>query len=192
MTDTATSSEARLAELLRSPKRRRFAIAYAENGGNGTQAGEAAGFAHPREEAYRLLQDDAVREAIAVHTNIMCRVAGETRETVFARMIDRANADPCDIWLDNEETRAEFTAAGLKHPADMPRGLRKSIKSISFTQHGPKVDFYPADAADRDIANLMSLFAKEDTALTADDAASLIAAALDRMDELDAPEHTGD
>ena len=177
--------EERLASLLRSPKRRKFVIHYVENGGNATRAAEAAGYATPNVEGARLLRDDSVVQAIEKHANVVANVQGENRDTILNRMIGRANIDAADIWLDNAETRAEFNAAGLKHPADLDVGLRRAIKSISFTAHGPKVEFYPADAADRDLANLLGLLKRDDERLGADDAAMLIAAAMERMDELD-------
>lgn len=177
--------EERLTSLLRSPKRRKFVIHYVENGGNATLAADAAGYAVGNVEGARLLRDDSVLRAIENHANVVAKVHGENKDTILSRMIDRANVDAADIWLDNAETRAEFAAAGLKHPADLEQGLRRSIKSIAFTAHGPKVEFYPADVADRDLANLLGFLKRDDERLGADDAAQLIAAAMERMDELD-------
>jgi hypothetical protein len=176
-------SELNLADLLSSPKRRRFAIAYAENGGNGTAAAEAAGFATPAQEAVRLLKDAKVNEAIARHAQVMANTAGESRDTVLARIINRARANVADIFVDDEHTRAEFHAAGIQHPKDLPIETQRCIKSISFNQNGvSKIEFYDSSAADRDLARLMGLEPKENEALTPDDAASLLAAAFDRMD----------
>jgi hypothetical protein len=179
------NSEARLAALLNTPKQRRFVILYVENGGNATAAAEGAGYSHAAVEGCRLLKNDKVLKAIEHHARTVGHVAGENRDTILGRMIDRANADPTQVWLNDERTRNEFHAHGLKHPSELSVELRRSIKSISFTQHGPKIEFYAADAADRDLANIMGYSRREDERLTAEDAAALIAASLDRMDELD-------
>jgi len=189
----SAKSDKKLAELLRTGKQRRFVILYVENGGNATAAAEGAGYAVPDVEGCRLLKKDKVLAAIEHHARVVGSVAGENRDTILSRMIHRATADPTEIWLKDKRTRDEFEAHGLKHPADLPVELRRSIKSIGFTAHGPKIEFYAADAADRDLANIMGYSRREDERLTAEDAAALIAASLDRMDELDhsAPAPTG-
>ena len=198
MSETHTS-EARLTELLRSPKRRKFVIAYVENGGNATAAAESAGFAHPREEGYRLLQNDHIIEAIDVHANICSRVAGESRDTVLDRIRNRANVDPRDYFRKIEVIRGEGEDARtveieeLRLVSDLTKAQAQCIKKISYNTQGfPTLEFHDAMAADRDLARLMGMEPKETEALSAEDAAQLITAALDRMDELDAPESSGD
>jgi hypothetical protein len=187
MTDKVTNAEARLIDLLRSPKRRTFVIVYVENGGNATAAAEAAGFAFPAVEGSRLLRDAKIIEGIEAHSAIVSRVAGESRDTVLARMMNRANINPQDYFDYTEDT-----AGTLKPLNQLTKRQAQCIKKISWNQNGPVVEWHDPAVADRDIATLTGMNVKEDTALTADDAASLIAAALDRMDELDAPEHSGD
>jgi hypothetical protein len=70
--------------------------------------------------------------------------------------------------------------------------VRRRIKSISWSQHGiSKIEFHDAAAADRDAARLMGLEPKENEALTPDDAASLLAAAFERMDASEANAESG-
>ena len=45
-------------------KQRRFCEAYSENGGNGTKAAEAAGYAQPAEQAYENLKKPDITKAI--------------------------------------------------------------------------------------------------------------------------------
>jgi hypothetical protein len=187
MTDKVTTAEARLIDLLRSPKRRMFVIGYVENGGNATAAAEAAGFAFPAVEGSRLLRDAKIIEGIASHSVIVSSVAGESKNTIIARTMNRANVNPQDYFDFTEDT-----AGTLKPLNQLTKRQAQCIKKISWNQNGPVVEWHDPAVADRDLATLMGLNAKEDTALTADDAASLIAAALDRMDELDAPEPSGD
>lgn len=191
MSDKQTS-EARLIQLLRSPKRRKFAIAYVENGGKPTEAAETAGFAAPREEGYRLLRDAAVQEAIEVHANIVGRVSGETRETVLDRIRNRAQANMKDYFRRVQVGDSDVFTDELIPISELPRNAAARIKSLTPTNNGTKIELHDVAAADRDLARLMGLEPKEQENLTAEDAASLIAAALDRMDELDASEPSGD
>lgn len=189
------TSEARLAELLKAPKRRRFVIAYVENGGNATAAAESAGYAVPNVEGARLLRDASVIEAIEAHTNCVQRVAGESRDTVLNRIRNRANANIQDFFREVPIVGDDgapvlvngqaLTTNELIPITQLPREVAACIKAVVPTAHGTKLELHDASAADRDLARLMGLEPKEQEALSADDAAQLIAAALDRMDELD-------
>lgn len=195
MTDAANNPELALADLLTSPKRRRFVINYVENGGKGTPAAEAAGFASPSVEQNRLLKDDNVRKAIAVHSKIVAAVAGESRDTVLGRIRNRANVDPGDYYKEEplRDAHGEIIVRNgetpifqeLKRMSELTKEQRQCIKKITLNQHGYTFELHDATAADRDLARLMGLEPKEQEALSPEDAANLIAAALDRMDELD-------
>lgn len=174
---TANRGEKTLAELLRSPKRRKFVIAYCENGGNATAAAESAGFAVPNVEGCRLLKDASVVEAIEKHSKIVATVAGETKDTVLGRIINRANADIGDYFLTTEDTQGVLKSLDL-----LTKAQRQCIKKLSWNQHGPVLELHDPAQADRDLARLMGLEPRENEALTPDDAASLLAAAFERMD----------
>ena len=175
-----------LADLLKSPKRRRFCILYVENGGNGTAAAEAAGFAAPAQEAVRLLKDVNIKKTIDRYARVVCSNVGETRDTVIRRESIWASHDIGRVFIDTPESRAEFAAQGIKHPAAMDEETRRCIKKISFNQHGiASIEFYDAGRANRALAEYLGMTKQEDQSLSAEDAATLISAALGRMDELD-------
>ena len=69
------------------------------------------------------------------------------------------------------------------HPILDGGGLSRA--DYSFRGHGMKIELHDVAAADRDLARLMGLEPKEQEALSPEDAANLIAAAMERMDELD-------
>ena len=189
------TTEARLSELLTTPKRRKFVIAYVENGGNATAAAEVAGLASPAQQGSRLLTDDKIIEAIEVHANIVANVAGESRDTILARIRNRANADPGDYWKTvplRDREGAPILLNGdavlhetLKRMDELTKPQRQCIKKITLTNNGTSIEFHDPAAADRDLARLMGLEPKEGEALSPEDAAMLISAALGRMDELD-------
>ena len=193
MTTDSAKSEERLASLLRSPKRRKFVIAYVENGGNATSAAEVAGFAVPNVEGCRLLKDASVVEAIERHANIVSNVAGESRDTVLARIRNRANVDPRDYFeiheTASENAEGEITITRhetLKNVTSLTKAQAQCIKKITWNTQGfPSIEFHDPSAADRDLARLMGLEPKENEVLSPEDAANLIAAAMGRMDELD-------
>lgn len=194
-TDVFKEAQAKLTDLLKSKKRRLFVIYYVENGGKHAEAAEAAGFAVPDVEGCRLLRDANVVEAIRRYAAVATNVAGETRDTILARMINRANVDPGDYFETVERTIGEgddartITVEDWKPLNKMTKGQRQRIKKISDTQYGRTMEFHDPSAADRDIARLMGLEPKEEhNDLTPEDAASLIASAFERMDETDAQE----
>lgn len=185
--------EKSLADLLSSPKRRLFVIAYVENGGKITAAAESAGFAHPASQGSRLLKDSKVQEAIARYTTICARVAGETKSTILDRMRNRATFDPRDFFFMREVTQNVGTEEEPEERTVLVETLRKineltkeqaqCIKKVTWNAQGfPSIEFHDPAAADRDLARLMGLEPKENEALTPDEAASLLAAAFDRMD----------
>ena len=181
MPEAKTTKGVDLAKLLRSPKRKKFVIAYCENGGNGTAAAESAGFEFPEQEAVRLLKDAKVIEAIEQYSGVVLAVAGETHNTILQRTINRAKSDIGDYF----ETTGDVTGA-LKPLHKLTKEQRQCIKKLSWNQHGPVLELHDPSAADAKLAEYMGMTKREDEALTADDAASLIAAAMDRMDAVDA------
>lgn len=185
------AQEKTLAELLSSPKRRKFVIAYCENGGKGTAAAEAAGFAVPDTEACRLLKDAKVLEAIEQHSGVMARVAGESKDTVLSRILNRARGNMQDYFrirpiLDEDGNDTGRFTEEMKLIGELTRDESARIKTFFWTAHGPKIELHDPSAADRDYARLTGMEPRENEALTPDDAASLLAAAFERMDASEA------
>jgi hypothetical protein len=179
--------EKSLAELLSSPKRRKFVIAYCENGGNGTAAAESAGFAVPDREASRLLRMDSVLQAIEQHSGIMARVAGISKDTVLDGFLNNSQANIRDYYrdvpiLDEDGLPTGRSTVEMIPITELPREHAARIKSLTPTRYGYKIELHDANAARRDIARLTGMEPKENEALTPDDAASLLAAAFDRME----------
>jgi len=190
MPEETAISEITLAELLTSPKRRRFVIFYVENGGNGTAAAERADFKAPAQEAVRLLKDAKVREAIAQYARLVTRNSGESRETIIDRELNWASSD-----IGNYFTTTGDVTGQLKNLDQLTKRQRQCIKKLSWNRNGPVLELHDPGRANRHLAEYAGMISKDDDALTPDDAASLIAAAMDRMDELDAssePQSSGD
>jgi phage terminase small subunit len=193
-----TEEEATLVELLSSSKRRRFVLNYVDNGGNATKAAVSAGYAEKSAhvEGSRLLKDDKVRAAIRKYSQAKANVAGENRDTILDRMINRAQLDIREYYVTvpivDTEGNQRIARDGLplvteemKPLNQLTRAQASRIKKLKFTQQGPELEFHCPAQADRDLANLLG-YAKEDhSSLTAEDAAALIAASLAKMDELD-------
>lgn len=193
-----TEDEASLVELLRSPKRRKFVLYYVDNGGNATQAALSAGYSEKSAhvEGSRLLRDDKVRAAIRRYSQATAAVAGENRNTILDRMINRARFDIRDYFetvpIVDEHGNPRLGAGNiplvteeLKPISNLTREQAARIKKLSWNQHGPVLEFHDPAAADRDLANLLGYTKEDDSSLTAEDAAALIAASLAKMDELD-------
>jgi hypothetical protein len=187
---TLKPESAALIESLNSPKQRKFVIAYVANNGNGTAAAKEAGYANPAQDASRLLKVDKVVRAIQKHARKVTTVAGETRDTVLARMINRANVNPQDYFhkvpvMGNDGTPlAGVFTEELKHITDLTKEQAQCIKKITPNAHGISIEFHDPAAADRDIASMCGWIAKDGEALTPEGAASLIAASLAAMDEV--------
>jgi hypothetical protein len=174
-----TEEEATLVELLSSSKRRRFVLNYVDNGGNATKAAVSAGYAEKSAhvEGSRLLKDDKVRAAIRKYSQAKANVAGENRDTILDRMINRAQLD----------IREYYVTVPIVDTEGNQRIARDGLPLVTeeMKQQGPELEFHCPAQADRDLANLLG-YAKEDhSSLTAEDAAALIAASLAKMDELD-------
>ena len=195
MADSKQTTEARLAELLQSPKRRKFVIAYCENPTNPTAAAEMAEYAKPREEGYRLLRNASVIDAIEAHMAIVQRVAGETRDTVLDRIRNRANVDPRDFFYVREITRTTgegddavettIEVEELKRVTALTKKQAQCIKKVTWNTQGfPSIEFHDSAAADRDLARLMGLEPKDGDPLTAETAAALIAGAMAAMEDV--------
>lgn len=193
-----TEDEARLADVLASVKMRRFVLAYVNNGGNATQAAISAGYSEKtaRNQGSRLCQREDIQRAIRIYAQCKANVAGEDKDTILDRMINRANLDIRDYFqtipIVDQDGNPRVGAGGVPlvteemKPFNMlTRAQAGRIKKLSWNQHGPVLEFHCPAAADRDLANMMGFAKSEDGALNAEDAASLIGAALHRMDELD-------
>jgi hypothetical protein len=193
-----TQDEARLAEILTAPKQRRFVIAYVDNGGNGTQAAISAGYSErsAASTASRMLKDAKIQAAIVAYSRKKAVVAGENKETILSRMVNRANLDVRDYFVVvpvvDDQGQPVLGAGGIplateemKRFNDLTPEQGARIKKLSWNQHGPVLEFHDPSQADRDIAQLMGYNKTEGASLDAEDAAQLIAAALDRMDDLD-------
>lgn len=191
--------EASLADILSAPKRRKFVIAYVDNGGNGTQAALTAGYPEKSaaSQASRMLKDEKVRRAILRYSQSKAAVAGENRDTILERMINRARFDIRDYFetvpITDEHGNPRLGAGNiplvteeLKPISNLTREQAARIKKLSWNQHGPVLEFHDPAAADRDLANLLGYSRREDENLTPEDAASLIAASMERMREASA------
>ena len=193
-----TEDEGRLMQLLTGPMQRRFVIHYVDNGGNATQAAISAGYAEnsARQQGSRLCQKDDIKAAIAVYARQKAACAGENKETILSRMINRANLNIQDYFvvvpLVNEDGQPRIGAGGIplateemKRFTDLTPDQGARIKKLSWNQYGPILEFHDPAQADRDLANLLGYSKTDDIGLNAEDAAALIGAALQRMDELD-------
>lgn len=194
-----TEEEARLADVLSSVKMRRFVLHYVDNGGNATKAAISAGYAEnsARQQGSRLLQRDDIQQAIRIYAQQKANVAGENKETILDRMINRASLDIRDYFVtvpitdENGEQRIArdglpLVTEEMKPFNQLTRAQAGRIKKLSWNQHGPVLEFHCPAAADRDLANLLGYTKAEDTALNAEDAAHLIAASLEQMREASA------
>lgn len=194
-----TEDEARLADVLSSVKMRRFVLHYVDNGGNATKAAISAGYAEnsARQQGSRLLQRDDIQQAIRIYAQAKANVAGENKDTILDRMINRANLDIRDYFmtvpiLDQNGVQREgaggvpLVTEEMKPFNLLTRQQGARIKKLSWNQHGPVLEFHCPAQADRDLANLLGYTKTEDTALNAEDAAHLIAASLEQMREASA------
>lgn len=181
-----TQADVHLSTLLTSIKRRRFVVAFVENGGNATAAAEKAGFAVPNVESARLLKDGSVLKAIEYYSGITLQVAGESRDTIMQRTINRARSKMSDYFV----TPATATADEwkLKPPHLWTEDQARCVKTVSWTRYGPRLELYDSSASDRHLAEYAGMTQKDDAGLTPEGAASLIAAAMNEMDALDDPE----
>jgi len=193
-----TEDEANLADVLASVKMRRFVLAYVDNGGNATKAAIAAGYSEKtaRNQGSRLCQREDIQRAIQIYAQAKAAVAGENKDTILDRMINRARFDIRDYFetvpITDEHGNPRLGAGNiplvteeLKPMSALTRAQAARIKKLSWNQHGPVIEFHDPAAADRDLADLLGYKKEDNSSLTAEDAASLIAASLAKMDELD-------
>ena len=191
------ATELKLAASLTNIKQRKFAMFYVENGGNGTAAAEAAGYANPAQSACQNLKLPKVVEAIETYSRLCTRNAGESRETIIAREVNWASGDIRDFFvlkavLDNEGNpsihpltgEAEITEEMIPI-TEWTKEQAQRVKKISWNRNGPVLELHDPMRANRNLAEYNGLTVKESDALSADDAANLIGAAMARMDELD-------
>jgi hypothetical protein len=189
-------NERAMAEALSSIKQRKFVMFYVENGGNGTAAAEAAGYAAPAASANDCLKNSIILEQIERYAALCTRNAGESRETIIAREVNWANVDPGDFFvsvavLGNDGTPIldasgqPVTTLEVKPMHELTKAQRQCIKKLTHNRHGPVLEFHDPMRANRNLAEYNGLTAKEEQALNAEDAANLIGAAMARMDELD-------
>jgi hypothetical protein len=192
-----TDADIKLNELLASPKRRRFAIAFAENGGNGTKAAETAGFAHPGQEAHRLLKFDSVQAAIEAHLLVLCSNANESRETILDREANWARADMRDYFtrvpiLDSEGNQAldpyskqPMSTEEMKPVTSLPKHIAQRIKKLSWNRNGPVLELHDPGRANRHLAEYAGMLKQKVSDMTPVEAASAIHDALKEMDKVD-------
>jgi hypothetical protein len=120
-----------------------------------------------RATADEWLNDPDVQAAIAHDTAAAVAVAGESRETIIARMVNWANADIGDYFEQrpvappDPDGNAEPDAGGwfrLKSPGQLTADQRKRIKKIKWTQHGPEIELHDPMRANRDLAEAYAIF----------------------------------
>ena len=196
MADDKSKIEADLAEALTSIKQRKFVMFYVENGGYGTAAAESAGYAAPAVSANNNLKIANVKEQIRKYSALCARNSGESRETILDREVNWANVDPGDYFTSVPVLTADgspvldvsgepIVTREMKPMEELTKRQRQCIKKLSSNRHGPVLEFHDPMRANRNLAEYNGMLSKEDQALSADDAANLIGAAMARMDELD-------
>lgn len=189
-------NELAMAEALTSIKQRKFVQYYVENGGKGTAAAEAAGYGAPAASANDNLKNSTVLEWIERYAALCTRNSGESRETIIGREVNWASVDPGEFYvsvavLGNDGTPIldpsgqPVTTLEVKPMCELTKAQRQCIKKLANNRHGVVLEFHDPMRANRNLAEYNGLTQKEDQALSADDAANLIGAAMARMDELD-------
>ncbi len=190
-------AKAALNEMLGSPLRRKFAIAFAENGGNGTKAAETAGYAHPAVEAVRLLKDEKVLACIERHISIMLTNACESRETILAREVNWTNGNIQDYFErvpiingEGEQRISPHTGQPLfteemKSISDLPLHVAQRIKKLSWNREGPVLELHDPGRANRHLAEYAGMLKQKVSDMTPVEAASAIHDALKEMDKVD-------
>jgi len=107
-------------------KRRRFVLAYVgEAAGNGTEAARIAGYAKPAEEAYALLRNPQVSEAIRALTAPSENRAIATSEELRERLTSIAMGTATDL-----ESRASDVVAAAKLLLTVSGDLVKRVEHI--------------------------------------------------------------
>jgi len=196
MADDKSKIELELAEALTSVKRRKFVMFYVENGGNGTAAAEAAGYAAPATAQYDCLKNPTVQEQIRKYAALCARNSGESRETILGREINWTKGRVSDYFNDVPLIAADgspvldasgqpATTTELKPMSTWTDDQAARVKKISWNRNGVVLELHDPMRANRNLAEYSGMLSKEDAALGAEDAAALIGAAMARMDELD-------
>lgn len=185
-----------LADALKSIKQRKFVMFYVENGGNAVSAAEASGYKDASQSAQDCINNPRIQEQIKLYAALCTRNSGESRETIIAREVAWATGDIRSYFyrkpiLKDDGTPAtdeagnEIFTEELRPITDWSKEEAACVKKISWNRNGPVLELHDPMRANRNLAEYNGLTAKEDAALGADDAAALIAAAMDRMEELD-------
>lgn len=156
-------SDARDAYESLAAKQRRFVDAYFEYGFNGTQAVIEAGYSEngAAVQATRLLRNAKVKAAISERLDEAAMPANE----VLARLADIARSDIGDLLTlqqremkgaTGEDETVEWAMVNLA--AAKRAGLTRYIKSITWTNNGPKLELHDAMAALVNIGKAHGLF----------------------------------
>ena len=183
-------------EALTSIKQRKFVMFYVENGGNAVAAAEAAGYKDASQSAQDCTNNPRIQVEIEKYAALCARNAGESRETIIAREVNWASGKVSDYFRDvplvNADGEPILDASGqpattteMKPMSEWTDDQARRVKKISWNRNGPVLELHDPMRANRNLAEYNGLTAKEDQALSADDAANLIGAAMARMDELD-------
>ena len=185
-----------LADALSSIKQRKFVMFYVENGGNGTAAAEAAGYAAPAVSACNCLKNEKIKEQIKRYSALCARNAGESRETILSREVNWAAGDIRSyfyrkpILMDDgtpatNEAGEEIFTEEMRPITSWSKEEAQRVKKISWNRNGPVLELHDPMRANRNLAEYAGMLRGENEALNAEDAAQLIAAAMERMDDLD-------
>lgn len=189
-------NELAMAEALTSIKQRKFVMFFVENGGNGTAAAEAAGYSAPAASANDCLKNSTILEQIDKYAALVTRNAAESSETIIDREVRWATVDIRAYFVkkpilkndgtpSTDEAGVELFTEEMIPITDWTRDQAACVKKVSWNRNGPVLEFHDAMRANRNLAEYNGLTASEHEALSADDAANLIGAAMARMDELD-------
>jgi len=120
-----------------------FVNAYlGEANGNGSEAARIAGYHHPGQLAYRLLQKRSIRTAIAARVTEAAMPANE----VLARISEFASADMGN-FLDIDKKSGAWNVNLVKARR---AGKTKLVKKIKATKDGTEIELHsPLDALDK-------------------------------------------
>lgn len=149
-----------------SNRYRRFVDLYLEMGFNATAAARTMGYAHPNKQGPRLLVNDGIKAAISERLSELAMSAGE----VMYRLTEHAAADIREVFTIVQEQHgpaegeAEQRFARLDLPRLLESGKSHLVKSITWTQYGPKIVLHDAQAALKLIGEHHGLFGAKGTA----------------------------
>lgn len=98
------------------------------------------------------LKNAAVLAAIDHDTRAAVAVAGETRETILARLINIANGDLTEYFVPGSGWQQ------LKDLDELTPEQRKRIKKVEWTQHGPRIELHDPVRVTIQIAEMTGYF----------------------------------